>query len=311
MKFSYNLPVDKMADPNEFLTAAAIGEIARAAEAAGFSACCVTDHPAPTQSWVDGGGHHALDPFVGLAFAAAVTSRLRLHTNVIVGAYRNPFLMAKSAATLDRLSGGRLIFGIGSGYLKPEFDALGVPFEGRGDAIDEAIRLMKRIWTGETIDFEGKGFRAAGIASLPTPVQHPNPPLWSGGNSDRAIHRAVELCDGWSPFPVSGQGSVFTRTESLATLDDLARKIDFAKEYAVSVGRVQPLQICMVPFSLGRMPTTRPGRDVLIDEVSTLSALGVGWMTISLPCHDRKECIDNARWFGEEVIRAVSVKDLI
>ena len=109
MQFSYSLPVEKVQNPEEFLTREAVTEIAQALEKCEFGACFVTDHPAPLTSWVEGGGHHALDPFVALAFAAAATTRLKLHTNIVVAAYRNPFLMAKSVSSLDRLSDGRLI----------------------------------------------------------------------------------------------------------------------------------------------------------------------------------------------------------
>src|SRR5690349_10029856 len=97
--------------PGEFVTGEAVAEIARAAEEAGYAACYVTDHPAGDATWLDTGGHHALDPFVALSFAAAATSRLRLLTYVYVAAYRNPFLTAKAMLSLDALSGGRFILG--------------------------------------------------------------------------------------------------------------------------------------------------------------------------------------------------------
>src|SRR5438309_299293 len=143
MRVSLGLPTHRVDRFDQFCTAHAIGELSAAAEAAGFDAVFVTDHPAPGDKWLEHGGHHTLDPFVALAFAAAATTTLRLHTNLLVLAYRNPFLSAKAVATLDHLSGGRVILGIGAGYLEPEFDALGVAFDGRNDLTEEAIVMVK------------------------------------------------------------------------------------------------------------------------------------------------------------------------
>src|SRR5262245_27365287 len=133
MRFSVALPVDRVDAPGEFQTGAAIGEIASAAERSGFDAVFVTDHPLPEAGWLAAGGHHAMDPFVALSFAAAATTRIRLQTNLCVLPYRNPFITAKSVATLDALSGGRVILGVGGGYLRPEFDALQAGFETRNE----------------------------------------------------------------------------------------------------------------------------------------------------------------------------------
>ena len=130
-----------------------------------------TDHPFPGDDWLAHGGHHALDPLVALSFAAAATSTIRLHTNLFILAYRNPFLAAKGIATLDVLSGGRTVVGIGAGYLEPEFDALGVPFAERNDRMDEALAAMEAAWSGRERDLRGR--------RLPRPGQHhaaPAPP---------------------------------------------------------------------------------------------------------------------------------------
>ncbi|MYL08098.1 MAG: LLM class flavin-dependent oxidoreductase, partial [Acidimicrobiia bacterium] len=118
MEFSFGFPL--MAHPQnpEFLTAEAIAEFARAAEAAEFDSCSLTEHPLPSDRWLASGGHDALDPFVALAVAAGATTRLRLLTNLTPLPYRNPAILAKTVATLDRLSGGRAILGAGVGYLE-------------------------------------------------------------------------------------------------------------------------------------------------------------------------------------------------
>jgi len=201
VQISYRLPTHRVELGDVFLSPGVIGDLASAAEAVGFGAVFTTDHPFPGDTWLAHGGHHALDPLVALSFAAAATSRIRLHTNLFVLAYRNPFMAAKGVATLDVLSGGRVTLGIGSGYLEGEFTALGASFADRNDNTDDAIKAMKAAWTGESVTWTGASFEATGNTMLPTPRQLPHPPIWVGGNSRRAIRRAVELADGWCPFP--------------------------------------------------------------------------------------------------------------
>src|SRR5690348_8441543 len=136
MHISFGLPTHRV-DVPELVSAHAIAAISLAAEQAGFFAVYVTEHPMPGDDWLATGGHHALDPFVALSFAAAATSSIRLQTNLAVPAYRNPFLLAKSVASLDHLSGGRVILGVGAGYLEPEFRALGVDYAERNALTDE------------------------------------------------------------------------------------------------------------------------------------------------------------------------------
>ena len=203
MRVSLGLPTHRV--DGELATAEGIADVAAAAETAGFDAVFVTDHPAPSDRWLATGGHHALDPFVALSFAAAATTRLRLHTNLLVLAYRNPFHSAKAIATLDALCRGRMIVGVGAGYLEPEFEALGVDFGQRNELTDEAIVTMRAAWRGESVTASGVGWHAAGNTVRPTPAQQPGPPIWVGGNSHRAIRRAVELGDGWTPERLAEQ----------------------------------------------------------------------------------------------------------
>ncbi len=300
--FSVQLPTDRVDRPDEFLTAGAVAEMARAAEAAGFDACFVTDHPFPGDRWLAAGGHHALDPFVALSFAAAATTRLRLQTHVLVLAYRNPFLVAKAAATLDVLSGGRLVLGVAAGYLKSEFAALGADFEVRNEAIDEGIRALKRAWTEEGVRFQGRGFAAAGNTMLPRPRQKPHPPVWVGGNSRRAIRRAVELGDGWMPFPTAARTAPHLRTAPLESVADLAERLAYLRAHAESVGRTQPLDVCFVPFGLDRDSSGRVEPTRFLDSAAELSALGVTWLTVVLPADSRAAWAEAVARFGREIV---------
>ncbi|HEY4375879.1 MAG TPA: LLM class F420-dependent oxidoreductase, partial [Acidimicrobiales bacterium] len=218
VKFCFELPTMRADQPSEFISGPAIAELAAAGEAAGYSGCFVTDHPAGDANWLDHGGHHALDPFVALSFAAAATTTLRLLTNVYVAAYRNPFLSAKSVLSIDLLSGGRFILGTAAGYLKAEYRALGVDFDERGALLDEAIEVMKACWTGDDVAYEGKHFSARGVRMLPRPIAQPHPPIWIGGNTKIAIRRAVTLGQGWAPF-VTFEYAKTSRTASIDSIE--------------------------------------------------------------------------------------------
>jgi probable F420-dependent oxidoreductase len=284
------LPTMRVDQPEEFLTARAVGEIAGAAEDAGYGACFVTDHPAGDARWLDTGGHHALDPFVALSFAAAATSRLRLLTHVYIPAYRNPFLTAKSALSLDVLSGGRLILGTAAGYLRPEFGALGVDFNERNELLDEAIDVLQLAWSGEDVAYHGRHFSARAVRMRPRPVSRPHPPIWMGGNSYAAIRRAVDRCEGWAPFPSAGIARA-AKTAELRGLDDLRPRIAYARKYAEGLGRTEPLDIC---WSLG----TGDGRSAL----RRLEDEGITWATVGFPATDRSSYIDSLRRFAEQMI---------
>jgi len=299
MRFTLCLPIDDPRHQDEFITGAAVADVARAAEDAGFAAVNLTDHPMPPDRWLAGGGHHALDPLVALAFAAAATKRLKLHTHVIVLGYRNPFLLAKGVMTLDRLSGGRVILGVAAGYLRPEFEALGASHEGRGALADEAIRTMKAAWTGESVDIAGTHFAAHGHTMRPTPVQAPHPPIWIGGNSKQAIRRAVDLGDGWVPFPNPAAAARFVRTPPLETLADLAARIGFLREYAESVGRPVPRDICFSPLL---PPDRRTDPAAIRDHAAELSALGVTWMATRFADTTRAGYLESIRRFGADVL---------
>jgi probable F420-dependent oxidoreductase len=288
MQFSLGLPTSQVEHAAELLTGAAIGRMAAHAESLGFAAVHVTDHPAGDQRWLDTGGHHALDPFVALSFAAATTSRIRLHTHILVLAYRNPFLTAKSVLTLDVLSGGRTIFGVAAGYLRSEFNALGVDYDERNELTDEALEVIKLALTQDAVEYDGRHFRSRGTTMAPRPAQEPHPPFWIGGNSMRAIRRAVEHGQGWSPFPNPQSTSKATRTPSLATFDELGRRIEKLNELITEAARTEPLDICVAPMSGAAGATMTPGAHqhdaaALRDDVATLDSLGVTWMTVGVP----------------------------
>jgi len=290
MRFSVGLPVDHVDAEREFVTGPAIADMAAASEAAGFDAAYVTDHPAADQQWLVGGGHHALEPLVGLAFAAASTTTLRLQTHVYVAAYRNPFLAAKGVATLDALSGGRVILGVAAGYLRPEFGALGVDFDERNELLDECIDVMRRVWTEDEVEFEGRHFKARAVTQRPRPASRPTVPIWIGGNSARAMRRAVELGDGWVPFPNPPAAARATKTPAITSMIELAERLGAARDHADKVGRTAPLEVCFAPFDLE-------------DEPKDYEAAGVTWLAVQFDGHTtRAGWIDRMRAYAATMI---------
>ncbi len=286
MRFSVGLPVDHVRHPSEFVTGDAVAEMAAAVEAAGLDAVYVTDHPAPDRRWLEGGGHHAQEPMVALAFAAAATRTVMLHTHVYVAAYRNPFLAAKSVATLQNLSGGRVILGVAAGYLKPEFAALGVDFDARNDLLDESIAIMRRAWADDEVALDTDRVHARGVVQLPHPVPVP---IWVGGNSTRALRRAVEVGDGWSPFPNPPAASRAVKTPAITNLDELAARLDAARAYATEIGRTTPLTVCFAPFSSD-------------DDLTAFADLGIEWLAVQFEgCTTRAEWLDRLGRFAGRV----------
>jgi len=274
----------------------------QAAERAGYDACNLTDHPAPTAEWRRGGGHDGLDPFAAFAFIAGVTTRIRLHTHIVVLPYRNPLLTAQSAATVDVLSNGRLILGVASGYLKGEYEALGVDFESRGALMDEALEVMKLAWSGESVVYEGRNFKAVGNEPRPLPVQQPHPPIWGGGNGERVIRRAAELCDGWYPFFAPPAAAKAARTAALVTLEDLRAKIAVLRGHLDRLGRAGPFDICAAPPQQLQACSASEAQRFL-DIVGTMAEMGVTWMVNSLPAQELPGLLDSIQWFGEEVLQ--------
>jgi len=271
VKIAYGLPFLSCPPPPELLAGEALSELARSAEETGFGAVFLTEHPAPSQRWRQTGGHDALDPFVGLAFAAAATTRLRLLTYLVVLPYRNPFLLAKSVSSLDRLSGGRVELGLGAGYQKAEFHALGVDFDERNELFDEALDVLLLAWSGQPVTFEGRHFSARDTALEPTPAQQPHPPLWFGGNSKLTRRRVAERGAGWMPMPNPRATAQHLRSPPLESIDDLA---------AMLASMRPPPTAVMYPLPAVRLDDQASVR-AHYDEAARAAELGVTWCTIS------------------------------
>jgi len=305
MKFTFTYPMHSHPYNPELVTGAGIATVAAAAEAAGFHGFGFTDHPAPSQRWLESGGHAALDPFVAMGFAAAHTTTLRLIPNIVVLPYRNPFVVAKSGATLDLISDGRFTLGVGVGYLKREFAALGVDFDERGDLFDEALEVIRGIWTTDDFSYEGRHFTASGITAHPRPVSRPHPPIWIGGNTAAARRRVATHGDGWCPFPAQTMLAQTARTAEMNAetlgdgIDDLRRRLE-------TVGR----DPSGVDISFTNPEGGSPGDDAFnadayLGGVEKLAALGVTWLQVGLPGDSLAHLLETIERFGKTVIALV------
>lgn len=186
-------------------------QVARAAEAAGMESLWTGEHivlpdpqvpPSPVPA-------HApfIDSLVALAFAAAHTTTIKLGTGIIILPQRNPVVLAKELASTDVLSGGRLIFGIGIGYLKPEFEAIGAPFDHKGPRSEEFLAAMIALWTMEKPEYRGRFVSFGGVNAMPRPVQKPYPEVVFGGHTKDAFSRAARLARGWYGFAQDLEGT--------------------------------------------------------------------------------------------------------
>jgi probable F420-dependent oxidoreductase len=252
----------------------ALVQLAIRAEALGFTSVWVHDH-------VFNAGHvfrrignkPYYEPLTLLSYVAARTERVGLGTSVLVLPYHNPIRLAKTAATLDVLSGGRLILGVGVGAVAPESEAMGSPFAERGAITDEAIAVMKELWTQDDPRFAGKYSRFSGMPFSPKPLQQPHIPVLIGGNSRAAIRRAVRLGNGWHPLATPPE----TLAQGMRDLQQLAQAAgrDMA-EIPVS------LSIPLGPSSPRRVALgTEPGE--IIRAIQAYADLGV--QTIAIAGH--------------------------
>ena len=206
-----------------------MAELAKALEDRGFDSLFVPEHthiPASRKSPFPGGGElpkrysHTHDPFVALAFAAAATKKLKLGTGILLVPQHEPIVTAKAIASLDQLSGGRFIFGIGGGWNVEEMENHGATYQTRFKQMREHVLAMKELWTKEEASFDGEFVKFDRVWSWPKPAQQPHPPIILGGETDHTLRRVIEYCDGWFPRPRGG----FDVVKGVAHLRQMAEK---------------------------------------------------------------------------------------
>lgn len=206
-----------------------MAELARALEDRGFDSLFVPEHthiPASRKTPFPGGGElpkrysHTHDPFVALSFAAAATRKLKLGTGILLVPQHEPIVTAKAIASLDQLSGGRFIFGIGGGWNVEEMENHGATYQTRFKQMREHVLAMKELWTREEASYNGEFVKFDRVWSWPKPAQKPHPPIILGGETDHTLRRVIEYCDGWFPRPRGG----FDCVQGVARLRQMAEK---------------------------------------------------------------------------------------
>lgn len=246
--------------------------VARWAEELGYHSLWVSDHVIlpeqvdsaypydPEHRWRLPAETDWLDPLLALAWAGAAAPSLKLGTSVMVVPLRHPILLAKQLATLDFLTGGRAVLGVGAGWMKEEFDLIGVPFARRGSRTVEMIELMRTLWAGETVDFQGEFYQVAGCKMYPRPVQGTIPIVW-GGHSEAALRRIAQVGDGWHP--------------TLITLAELAEGVNQLRQFCEEYGR-DPASLLII---------ARPGKMYPIDAETQAQhqALGINHVVVDPP----------------------------
>jgi probable F420-dependent oxidoreductase len=287
---------------------------AQRAEALGFYCLTVADHiviprkiSSPYPYTLDGkyvGAGHHLEQATVMAFVAGTTRRIHLVASVMVAPYRHPVLIAKMLATLDLLSNGRVILGIGAGWMREEFSLVGAPrFEERGKVTDEYINAFKELWTQEKPVFQGKYCNFSEIVFLPKPLQKPHIPIWIGGHSDQALRRAAELGNGW--HPIGGVPTIPLEPE------DLRRKLDKLAQYARAAGRdPQELRVALKASLYDRGTESRPGQrrrftgsaEQIAADVSDYQRAGVDCLILDVRTADPVKTLERLEWLAGEVL---------
>lgn len=300
MKFGISLPIfiDTTVDENL--------EIATLAEKLGFDYVCASDHVIVPNSLRGRFAETFCDPFVILAAIAAKTDKINIATSVSILPYRNPLIVAKMACTLDHLSGGRFILGVGPGWLAEEFDSLGLKFSERGRRTDEYIAVIRELCEQDNPSFSGEFFDFKDIVFAPKPLHDSQIPIWIGGNSSRAIKRAAGLGDGWQPIWIKPE-NLKPEIEKLGVL--LQEKGRDPIRFPVSVRNR-----CFMPISPSDEKRTHvppgppadfmfsgPGEKIL-ERVIEYQEVGVEHLVFDFMAKSAGEIIDTIHKFSEEVI---------
>lgn len=293
--------------------------VAQAAERAGFDFLAVNDHvvvpselstpyPYDAKGAFGASTHgHCFDQLTTLAFLAGCTDKLRLLTSVMVVPHRPAILTAKTLATIDVLSNGRLMVGTGAGWMAEEFALLGAPFRERGALTDEYLAAFKELWTQDKPAFAGKHVRFSDVLFYPKPLQKPHPPIWVGGESEGALRRAVRFGDAWYPGNINQKRPFDTPARLAAGIADMRRGCEAAGRDPASLGLNLLVQ---QPFDWGahkvadgsaRSLFTGTSADMLADAAA-LAGLGVGHVCIRFAEDSLPDSLARIERFGAEVI---------
>ena len=319
MQFGFSVPFR-----GPLANAATIREIAGKAEQWGYGLISVSDHivvparVAPNYpysesgefAWTADGSTDCMEQFTLLGWLAAVTTRVRLLTSVVVIPHRSPLFMAKSLATTDQLSGGRVIVGCGAGWMREEFEALNLPdFDARGRVTDEYLAVMKALWTEPRASYQGEFVRFADVAADPKPVQKPHPPLWIGGESPAALRRTVAHGDGWYPFGSNPRYRMDKVETYLARRDRLFALAEAAGRDPATIGLAYNCafhrESAQEHRDGGRLAFTGTPEQ-RAEDIRALAAAGVTTMMVNVTANDLGQMLERMEAFASEVMPLVA-----
>ncbi|MFJ5209509.1 TIGR03619 family F420-dependent LLM class oxidoreductase [Streptomyces nigra] len=289
----YAEPWEAAAGPDDLVA------VARAADRAGFAYIASCDHVGVPRRLAAAMSTIWYDPVATLAFLAAATERTLLLSHVAVVGLRHPLLSAKQYATLDHLSGGRLILGVGAGHVREEFDVLGVDFARRGAVLDESIDALRAaLGPDEFPEHHGKQYDFAGLGQRPRPAQE-HVPVWVGGSSPAAVRRAALKGDGWLP-----QGDPRDRLPAqIARIHRLREEAGV--EGPFTVGAIaEPLYVGTPAWDVGRRTLSGPPQ-ALAESLRAYRAMGVHQVQVRLRSRGRAELEDQIAAFGAEVAQCL------
>lgn len=300
LSYGMQLPIQSQsaiyAEPWEAgATPSDLAAIARTADRAGFAYLASCDHVAIPRRLAEAMSTVWYDPVATLGFLAGVTERVLLMSHVAVVGLRHPLATAKQYATLDHLSGGRLILGVGAGHVREEFDALGADFDGRGAVLDETVDALRAaLGPEEYPEFAGERFSFSGLGQLPRPAQE-RVPIWVGGSSPAAVRRAAVRGDGWLPQG-DPRGKLPERIARLHALREAA-----GVEESIVVGAItEPLYVGEPDWSVGRR--TLSGKpEVLAESLREYAAMGVHQIQVRFRSRSRAELTDQMAAFAADV----------
>ena len=273
------------------------------AEQLGYDSVWVSDHVVVPQENIKNFGETIFDPLVTLAVIAGVTSQVRLGTTVLIVPYRNAVVTAKMISSLDALSGGRVVFGIGAGWVAAESAILGVPFAERGAMTDEYLEAMQELWTKQAPSFSGKYTQFSGLTFEPKPLQKPHPPIWVGGHSRAALRRTAQFGAAWHPINRSPEELRAGRAELARLCQARGRAVPPALTLRNDVrifGSAQgPGQVVPVSTHGGRVLAGEPAR--LVEQIAELADCGVEHLVLEFLAADGPELDGQMAAFAERV----------
>ena len=269
------------------------------AEQLGYDSVWVSDHVVVPRANVGNFGETIFDPLITLGVVAGATSRVRLGTTVLIVPYRQAVVTAKMVSSLDALSGGRVVLGVGAGWVAAESAMLGVPFAERGPMTDEYLRAMQELWTSPSPSFAGKYVRFDDLHFEPRPIQKPHPPIWVGGHSRAALRRTVELGAAWHPINRTPEELRAGVAELARLCRDRGRATPPALTLRNDVRILRSGESAPPSAHAGRVVAGEPA--ALVEQIAELAACGVEELVLELLAADGRELDEQMATFAERV----------